>query len=150
MMNRRAVIKAITSCGALLGIGVLLPRQVLAEWNQAAFAAETQAEAIKLMFGAEPVVSDEVHLKLPMRVADGMSVPVSVITSLPNVESISLFIEGSENPLVAEFILPARAQGEVLTRIRIPQTSTVTAVVKTGEQLLSASQEAKISSGDCG
>ncbi len=149
-MNRRAVIKAIVSCGGLFGIGVLLPRQVLAEWNQAAFSAETQAEAIKLMFGAEPVVSDEIHLKLPMAIADGATVPVSVITSVPNVESISLFVDSNENPLVAEFILSEGSQGEVLTRIRIKTTSTITAVVKADGQLLSASQETKVSSGDCG
>lgn len=148
MVNRRAVIKAIASCGALMGIGVLLPRQVMAEWNQEAFAASTQTEAMQLMYGAIPVSSDEIHLKLPRIAIDGNLVPVSVITSIQQVESISLFIDGHAQPLIAEFIIPEGTQAKVLTRIRVAKTSTITAVVK-AKELLSASQEIKIMQGDC-
>lgn len=146
MMNRRAVMKAMISCGALVSVGGLLPRQVMAGWNVAAFSAATQEDAIQMMFAAEPVVSDDIHLQVPRVAVDGSVVPVSVTVSLANVESISLFLEGSPNPLVAEFMLPEGTQAEVLTRIRMAKTTVVTAVVKADGQLLSASQEVEVKS----
>ncbi|MDO6564947.1 thiosulfate oxidation carrier protein SoxY [Amphritea sp. 1_MG-2023] len=149
MINRRAVIKALSSGGALLGLGVLLPRRAMAVWDQPDFATLTQTDIIVKMFGTEPTESDTIHLKAPSSAIDGSMVPVSVSTTAENVKSISLFIEGNAQPLVAEFLIPEGTQAEVLTRLRLPRTSTITAVVEADGQLLSASIETKITDGDC-
>lgn len=146
MMNRRAVIKAMINCGTLAGVGVLWPRQAMAGWDAAAFTAAPQNNAIQQMFAVEPVISDDIHLQVPSVAVDGSVVPVSVTVSLANVESISLLLEGSDHPLIAEFMLPEGTLAEVLTRIRITQNATITAVVKTADQLLSTSQKIKLKS----
>lgn len=149
MLNRRAVIKAIATGGALVGTGVLVPRLAMAAWNNTAFAAQSQAVAIKALLGAIPVASDQVLLQAPGIAADGSLVPVTVKTSLTNVESISLFVEANPNPLVAEFIIPPGTEPSVSTRIRVHTSSTITAVVKADGQLLSNYQEAKVTIGGC-
>jgi len=149
MLNRRAVIKAIATGGALVGAGVLMPRLAIAAWNNAAFVAQSQAEAIKALLGAKPVASDQVVLQAPGIAADGTLVPVTVKTSLANVESISLFVDANPNPLVAEFIIPEGTEPSVSTRIRIYTSSAITAVVKADGQLLSNSQETKVTIGGC-
>jgi len=148
MLNRRAVIKAIAG-GALVGAGVLVPRLAMATWNKTAFTAQNQAVALKALLGALPVASDQVVLQAPGIAADGALVPVTVKTSLTNVESISLFVEANPNPLVAEFIIPVGTEASVSTRIRIYTSSTITAVVKADGQLLSNFQEAKVTIGGC-
>ncbi len=42
MMNRRKVIKAIATGGALIGASVLMPRLALAAWNKEAFGLITR------------------------------------------------------------------------------------------------------------
>lgn len=148
-MNRRAVIKVLIQGSALLGAGVFMPRLALAAWNKNAFAEDNQAGAIKMLLGAQPVVTDQVVLKAPTIVVDGAAVPVSVTTSLANVESISVFVEANPYPLVAEFIIPEGTEASVSTRIRMHNSSAITAVVKADGQLWSASQDTKVSPDGC-
>lgn len=150
MMNRRKVIKALATGGALIGVSVLMPGLALAEWNKEAFSSDNQTAAMKALLGAEPTESADVHLKAPSIAENGAVVPVTVKTAAANVESISLFVEGNPTPLVAEFLIPTGTLAEVSTRIRMGKTSKITAVVKADGQLLSASQETKVTIGGCG
>ncbi|WP_299198146.1 thiosulfate oxidation carrier protein SoxY [uncultured Amphritea sp.] len=148
-MNRRAVIKMLAHSAALIGAGVLMPAMAVAAWNKRAFDANSQFVAVRTLLGAEPLATDLVVLKVPSIAADGSVVPVSVKTSLASVESISLFVEGNLHPLVAEFIIPEGTEAAVSTRIRMHKSSTITAVVKAGGQLWSASQDTKVTIGGC-
>ena len=150
MMNRRKVIKALATGGALIGASVLMPGLALAAWNKEAFGSDNQSMAMKSLLGAEPTESADVSLKAPSIAENGAVVPVTVKTTAANVESISIFVEGNPTPLVAEFIIPAGTEAEVSTRIRMGKTSNITAVVKADGQLLSASQETKVTIGGCG
>ena len=150
MMNRRNVIMAFAIGGTLIGASVLMPRLAMAAWNKDAFGSDNQANAMKALLGAEPTASADVTLKAPSIAENGAVVPVTVKTTAANVESISLFVEGNPTPLVAEFSVPAGTNAEVSTRIRMGKTSNITAVVKADGQLLSASQETKVTIGGCG
>lgn len=150
MMNRRTVIKAVATGGALIGAGVLMPRLAMAAWNTDAFKADNQGAAMKALLGAEPSASSDVSLKAPSIAENGAVVPVTVKTSAANVESISLFVEGNPTPLVAEFMIPAGTAPQISTRIRMGKTSVITAVVKADGKLMSASQETKVTIGGCG
>lgn len=150
MMNRRKVIKALATGGALIGVSVLMPSLAFAGWNKEAFGSDNQSGAMKALLGAEPTESADVNLKAPSIAENGAVVPVTVKTTAANVESISIFVEGNPTPLVAEFLIPAGTQAEVSTRIRMGKTSKITAVVKADGQLLSASQETKVTIGGCG
>ena len=149
-MNRRTVIKAVATGGALIGAGVLMPRLAMAAWNQEAFKADNQGAAMKALLGAEPASSADVNLKAPSIAENGAVVPVTVKTTATNVESISIFVEGNPTPLVAEFMIPAGTSPEVSTRIRMGKTSNITAVVKADGKLMSATQETKVTIGGCG
>ncbi len=150
-IDRRSLLKAIAAGGALAGCGVLMPRLALAAWTEKAFKAEEQATAMQELYGsAEAENSTDVMLKAPDIAENGAVVPVTVSTELAAVETISIFVENNPTPLAAEFILPAGTQAKVSTRIRMGQTSRVTAVVKAGGKLYSASKEVKVTIGGCG
>lgn len=150
MINRRTAIKAIATGGALIGASVLMPRLAMAAWNKDAFGSDNQGTAMSALLGGEPTASAQVSLKAPSIAENGAVVPVTVKTSVANVESISLFVEGNPTPLVANFAIPAGTKAQVSTRIRMGKTSTITAVVKAEGKLLSASQETKVTIGGCG
>ena len=77
-------------------------------------------------------------------------VPVSVQTSLANVESIAIVVEKNPSPLAAQFELSPSIKGFVSTRIKMGTTSNVVAVVKADGKLYSASKEVKVTIGGCG
>jgi sulfur-oxidizing protein SoxY len=106
---------------------------------------------LKELFGAgSPAPSDAVTLKAPEIAQDGRVVPVTVSTTLTGVQSISILVEKNPVPLVASFELGEGALPSVETRIKMGQTSTVMAVVKTSSGLFSASKDVKVTIGGCG
>lgn len=149
-MNRRSVVKAIAAGGALIGASVLMPRMALAAWSEKAFKAEDQATAMNELLGGTPEESAEVTLKAPDIAENGAVVPVTVRSTLANVESMSIFVENNPTPLVVEFMVPAGTEADVATRLRMGKTSKVTAVVKADGKLYSASKEVKVTIGGCG
>ncbi|MGB0204841.1 MAG: thiosulfate oxidation carrier protein SoxY [Neptuniibacter sp.] len=149
-MNRRSVVKAIAAGGALIGASVLMPRIALAAWSEKAFKAQDQATAMNELLGGTPEESAEVTLKAPDIAENGAVVPVTVRSTLANVESMSIFVENNPTPLVVEFMVPAGTEADVATRLRMGKTSKVTAVVKADGKLYSASKEVKVTIGGCG
>lgn len=150
-MSRRTIVKAIATGGALLGASVLMPRVALAAWSEKAFRAEDQTTAMNELLGNSPVAeSADVTLKAPDIAENGAVVPVTVRTSMANVESISIFVANNPNPLVAEFVVPAGTDANVSTRLRMGKTSQVTAVVKADGKYYSAAKEVKVTIGGCG
>ncbi len=150
-MNRRTLIKAVAAGGALMSLGVLVPRLALAAWVKEAFEAKEQSAAIKALYGGDaPAESADVVLDAPDIAENGAVVPVTVSTSLANVESMSIFIESNPSPLAAQFIIPEGTKADVSTRVRMGKTTNVTAVVKADGKLYSATKEVKVTIGGCG
>lgn len=150
-INRRTVVKAIATGGALIGASVLMPKIAFAAWSKDAFQAKEQTAAMNALFSsAELEESAEVTLKAPDIAENGAVVPVTVVSTLSGVESMSIFIEGNPSPLAAEFLIPVGTKADVSTRVRMGKTTKVTAVVKANGKLYSAAKEVKVTIGGCG
>jgi len=152
--KRRMFLKGGVAAGvvsAALGAGLLAPRAVLAEWKESAFKAKAVGDALKDMLGsAEAAESGDIVFKSTPEIAEnGAVVPVTVESTLPAVESITLLVKGNATPLVAVFELPG-AEAYVATRIKMGKTSDVVAVVKSGGKLYQAAKEVKVTIGGCG
>jgi sulfur-oxidizing protein SoxY len=120
------------------------------KYPEEAFKQKSEAEAIKLLYGKAPEVSDKVKLDAPEIAENGAVVPVSVATTLGDVSSISFLV--SENPvaLVASYRIPAGTMPSVANRIKMAKTSNVIVVVEAGGKLYSATKEVKVTVGGCG
>lgn len=149
-MHRRTVVKAMLACGALVGLGAVIPGVAFAARNKDAFGSDDQVKAMQALFDAEPADSPDIVLKAPSIAENGAVVPVTVSTEMTNVESISIFVADNPTPLVAEFMIPAGTEAKVATRIRMGKTSTITAVVKADGKLFSTARETKVTIGGCG
>lgn len=149
-ISRRKFLNMLT-VGSIACLALITPITSWAAWPRDAFNAEKPEDAYKNLFGSNELIeSDEVKLKVPKIAENGAAVPMSVKTDMKNVESISIFVKDNPQPLTASFQIPAGTIADVSTRIRLAQTSTVTAVIKAGGKLYSNSQEVKVTIGGCG
>ena len=153
-MKRRTFLKGSLAAGtvtAALGAGLLAPRMVLAAWPTKAFKATSVDSAMDALLGGHQLDgSDKISIRAPDIAENGAVVPISITTSIANVESISIVAEKNATPLTASFILGKGAEGFVSTRIKMGKTSSVIAVVKADGKLYSTGKEVKVTIGGCG
>jgi sulfur-oxidizing protein SoxY len=149
-MDRRSVLKvagAVTAAAASL---VALPRVAFAAYSEKAFKQKAGADALQNAYGANATTpSDQVKLKAPDIAENGAVVPLEVQTDM-EAESIAILITENPSPLAITAEIPAGTKGLVKTRCRMGKTTNVTAVVKSGGKLYTASKEVKVTIGGCG
>ncbi len=149
-MDRRSVIKAAGIMSAAATALVALPRIAWAAYSDSAFKAKGAEDALSSLYGGSATTpSDQVKLKAPDIAENGAVVPVEVETDL-QAESIAILIEKNPSPLAISADLPAGTQAMVKTRCRMGETTNVTAVVKSGGKLYTATKEVKVTIGGCG
>jgi sulfur-oxidizing protein SoxY len=152
--KRRVLLKGTFAAGATgiaISAGLLTPKAVLAAWPKAAFEAKDTNAALEAAFGSSTTAeSADVKLKAPDIAENGAVVPVTVTSDIANTEAISIVVKENGTPLAATFNLGPTTKGTVSTRIKMGKTSDVTAVVKAGGKLYSASKNVKVTIGGCG
>ena len=145
-LQRRALIRSLFTAAAVMAV----PRWLFASRPDAAFDADNTASVVSDLFEGPITESDQVTLKVPDIAENGAVVPVTVSTSLTDVESISVIVENNPTPLVAMFELSPQSVPDISVRIKMGESSKVQAVVKAGGKLYSASKEVKVTIGGCG
>ena len=145
--SRRLLLKA----GATLAVLVALPKALLAAaWPKKAFLSTEGGQALSALLGTdETLPSDRITLKLPEMAENGAFVPVTVGTSLENVESISIVVEKNPRPLAASFEIVPGVSPNISSRIKMAETSRVIAVVKTDTGIYSKSRAVVVKLGGC-
>ncbi|MEK6749024.1 MAG: thiosulfate oxidation carrier protein SoxY [Pseudomonadota bacterium] len=153
-VKRRSFLKgtvATSALGVAVGSGLLQPRAAWAAWSEKAFSAKKVDEAIAGLYGSATTKdSSEIKLTVPDIAENGAVVPISVTTSLKNVESIAILVEKNPAPLTGGFNFSGNLEGYVSTRIKMGETSDVYAVVKAGGQVYSTKKMVKVTIGGCG
>jgi sulfur-oxidizing protein SoxY len=151
--TRRLVLHG-ASAVALFGFGGLAATPALAAANdkypEQAFKEKADKDAIQALYGRTAEASDKVKLDAPEIAENGAVVPISVTTTLENVTSISFLVSGNPNALAASYAIPQGTLPAVANRLKMQQTSNVTAIVEAGGKLYSASKEVKVTVGGCG
>ncbi len=153
--NRRTFLKGTLAGGVLTvaaSAGLLKPTQVLAAaWPKSAFDAKTMDATISGLYGNASVAPNAaITIKAPLQAENGAVVPITVSTTLANVESIAILVEKNATPLVCSVALMNGAQGYFSARMKMGKTSDVKVIVKAGGKLHSASQQIKVTVGGCG
>lgn len=131
--------------------GLLKPLLAFADWNVAAFSAETEPDALAQFFpGLEVTPSDAIFISVHDLVENGAVVPIKVETDLPNVESIALMVEKNPNPLICSFNFSPECKAFISTRIKVGEPSNITAIVKSDGKLFSTKKFVEVIEGGCG
>lgn len=150
--TRRVLLKSAASAALVataVAAGLLKPGRVLADWNSAAFAAKKPADALAAIGAGAATPSQEIVVKAPDIAENGAVVPVEVVTTLPDVESIAILGEKNVYPLVALYTL-SDFGGSLATRIKMGETASVRAIVRASGRVYTATKEVKVTTGGCG
>lgn len=136
---------------ALLALAALPQVLLAAVWPKKAFdATEMRAALVELVGTDVMATTDQITLKVPEIAENGAVVPVSIKTTLQNVESISIVVEKNPRPMVATFEILPGTLADISSWIKMAETSDVTAVVKTSDGLYSTARQVKVTIGGCG
>lgn len=153
-MKRRSFLKG-TVASSMLGVaasaGLLTPQSVLAAWPKDAFEAKSVDGGMEAALGSSSTSeSGDIKIKAPDIAENGAVVPITISTSLSDVDAIAVFIEKNPVPIACSYDLGAAAEGFVSCRVKMGKTSDLIAVVRSGGKLYSAKKMVKVTIGGCG
>ena len=152
--TRRNFLRASMATGSVaiaLSAGLLSPRTVMAAWPKAAFSAKTMDDAMKAYIGTtNPTESNQLSVDAPDIAENGAVVSITVKSTIPNAESITLLVPENANPLTASYLVTSQIEDFITSRIKMRKTSDVVAVVKAGGKVYSAKKPVKVTLGGCG
>jgi sulfur-oxidizing protein SoxY len=151
--SRRTFIRDVGSAGviALLVSYGFLPEHARAElWNKAAFDATSLQEALANILDGARVDRNGVEIIAPEIAENGAIVPVGVVATMPDVESIAILCEDNPQPLAAIYDIPPGTLADVKTRVKMARSSNVVVLVRARGVFHMASKEIKVTRGGCG
>lgn len=152
--SRRIILKATMAAGTVaiaMGANLLTPSTVLAAWPKKAFEAKNIDDAMNALTGkGRPVDSSDIIVDAPDIAENGAVVSVKVTTTLPKVESISLYVPVNASPLSASYLLSSQVEASISSRIKMAKTADVVAIVKANGKLYTAKKAVKVTLGGCG
>lgn len=152
--SRRIILKATMAASTLAvaaGANLLVPSTVFAAWPAKAFKAKKLDVAMNEILGTtESTPSGDIIVEAPDIAENGAVVSFKVKTTLPKVESISIYVAVNAFPLSASYILSSQMAPAVTGRIKMAKTSDIVAIVKSNGKLYSAKKGVKVTLGGCG
>ena len=122
---------------------------VRAEWLAENFSPSAPVLA-ETPTTSEITDTNKIEIKLPKIAEKGTSIPISVTTSLENVQTIAILVEKNAVPLVAKFRLSEQLESFVSARLVMQETSDIIVLVETRGGIYRAKEQVKIIIGGCG
>ena len=135
---------------------LLLPlRAVAALWNKAAFDAIKLDDAAKNLAINAEIPSKDIEIIAPDRAENGAIVQIEVTSRIPNTEAIAVFVEKNPTALIGNFMFSQYqennlgAMPQVVTRIKMAETSDIKIIVKAGNQYYSNTKNVVVLESGC-
>lgn len=129
---------------------LLLPlRAVAAVWNKAAFDAVKLDEATKNLAINGEIQSKDIEIIAPDRAENGAIVQLEVTSRIPNTEAIAVFVEKNPTALIGNFMFSNGAMPQIVTRIKMAETSDIKIIVKVGNQYYSNAKNVVVLESGC-
>jgi len=147
--SRRHFIKQLIQICSLFGLKSAF---AWADWPERLFSATPYPETLKTLFPeADFIDTNKIHLKLPRIAENGAVVPLTITSSLPDIQKISVLVEKNPNPLSAQFQLSPLAEPTLSLRLKMAKSSDVIVIAETRDgQLLRTRKAVKVTIGGCG
>jgi sulfur-oxidizing protein SoxY len=147
-MQRRNFLGVIMAASAT---ALLLPlRAMAAVWNKAAFEANKLNEAEKGLAINGEIPSKDIEIVAPDRAENGAIVQLEVNSRIPNTEAIAVFVEKNPTALIGNFMFSNGALPQIVTRIKMAETSDIKIIVKAGSQYFTSSKNVVVLENGCG
>lgn len=143
--NTRAALLA-----ALWAAGWLPRAATAAPWNARAFEARNLDELVRVLGGTEAGESGDILIIAPELAENGAVVPIQVSSSIEPTEAMALLVEKNPNAVAALYDIPEGTLPDIQTRVKMAQTSSVLALVRSRGRMFYAAREIKVTLGGCG
>ncbi len=135
----------------LVANGFLRPECAQAElWNKAAFEATSLQDVLAHIVDGPRGDGAGITITAPDIAENGAVVPVGVVATNENIESIAIICEKNPQPLAAIYDIPPGTLADVNTRVKMVGTSNVIVLVKAAGTFYMASRQIKVTRGGCG
>ncbi len=104
-----------------------------------------------LFKGKKIIDSDKIEFgRIPHVAENGAVVPLTISSSLKDVEKISILVTKNPYPLIAEFHLSTAMYPRVSARFKMAETSDVVVIVEANGQCYRKTKHVKVAVGGCG
>ena len=135
---------------AATATALLLPlRAMAALWNKAAFDAIKLDDATKNLAINAEIPSKDIEIIAPDRAENGAIVQIEVTSRIPNTEAIAVFVEKNPTALIGNFMFSNGAMPQIVTRIKMAETSDIKIIVKAGNQYYSNTKNVIVLESGC-
>ncbi|MFC1602577.1 thiosulfate oxidation carrier protein SoxY [Pseudomonadota bacterium] len=143
--KRRIILKTALASGAVgaaMSAGLAYTNPVTKSknaWPKKAFNARSIDDALLELTGNSTIIPSpkKILIKAPTIAENGVA-HITVKSSIPDTESISIFIPNNTSPLVANFKLTPSVINTIITRIKIESSGEIIAIIKANNKLYSA------------
>ncbi|WP_333878133.1 thiosulfate oxidation carrier protein SoxY [Methylobacter sp.] len=147
--SRRAFIKKSVAISGYSMIALASPK-ANAEWLTETTSTDILQQTLKRLFKDQKIIeSDKIDIRIPKTAENGAAVPITVTSSLNNVESIAILVEKNPIPLAAKFELSPDLAPFVSARLKIAESSAVAVIVETDQGFFTASEKVIVTLGGC-
>ncbi len=147
-MQRRNFLKI--ASGVALAL-LMHPMRALANlWNKPAFEAVKIIDAKMNLGLGQETPSKDIDIVAPDRAENGAIVQIEITSRIPNTESISVLVENNPTSLIGYFVFSNGALPQLVTRIKMADTSDVKVIVKAGDTYFSATKHVVVLENGCG
>jgi len=147
--RRRFVKKMLALSSYALGLG--FSQISLANWIVDNFSRQTISQSITQLFPDQELqTSERIHLQLPNTAENGSVVPITISSTIPDVDTIYILSEKNPVPLIAEFSIEPELETYLGARFKMQETCDVIVVLKAKDQYYQTRQKVKVTLGGCG
>jgi sulfur-oxidizing protein SoxY len=149
-VNRRQFLKT-SIAYSTLGLALLESQPTQATWPADNFAPGSFDATLKQLAKGKPVVeTDKIELTIPEIAENGALVPVTVTSSLNDIQNISLMVEQNPVPLAIQTQLMPDLVPFMSARLKIASSSFVFAIAEGEKACYSVKKKVKVTIGGCG
>jgi sulfur-oxidizing protein SoxY len=148
-VRRRKLLRGAGALSCVIASGAVRPARAAPLPNEdLAFAAKTFPEAVAAL-GGVPEASTQITLDLPQVAENGALVPITVSSQLAGTREIWVVVDVNPQPMAVCFGIPNGTEPYVATRIRLAQSGTVFAAVRTEQGLYATARTIQVTVGGC-
>lgn len=149
-INRRQFIKNLLTTSISVAL-LSFSKISLGKWLVNDFSHRSIKVTLEELFPNQTIQkSRKIKLKLPKTAENGNVVPITISSSIDNIDTIYILSEKNPVPLIAKFTLDPSLEPYIGARFKMQESCDVIVVVKAGDNYYQKRQYVKVTIGGCG
>ncbi|MCF7972008.1 MAG: thiosulfate oxidation carrier protein SoxY [Methylococcaceae bacterium] len=150
LTTRRRFVKKILALSSY-ALSLSFSQVSLANWIANHFSRQTINQSITQLFPDQELqTSNRIRLQLPNTAENGAVVPITISSTIPDVDTLYILSEKNPVPLIAQFSIDPDLETYLGARFKMQETCDVIVVLKAKDQYYQARQKVKVTLGGCG